>query len=79
MAFFNNLGFNAHPFIKTNAEEESNLHDYFVPPPFFDAVIGDHLHPSLCIVLAPRGSGKTAQRIMVERWAMANQVLAITL
>ncbi len=69
MAFYDNLGFLSHPFVKTNADEESNLQDYFIPPPFFDAVIGDHINPTPCIVLAPRGSGKTAQRIMVEEWA----------
>lgn len=78
MAFFNNLGFTAHPFIKTNADEEENLEDYFVPPPFFDAVIGDLHHPSSCVVLAPRGSGKTAQRVMVEKWSRTHQVLAIS-
>jgi hypothetical protein len=78
MAFFNNLGFDAHPFVKTNADEEENLQEYFVPPPFFDAVIGDKNSPSPCIVLAPRGAGKTAQRIMVEKWSNKNQVLAIS-
>jgi hypothetical protein len=32
MPLFENLGFTAHPFAKTNADEELNLADYFVPP-----------------------------------------------
>jgi hypothetical protein len=78
MAFYENLGFTGHPFNKTNADEERNLSEYFVPPPFFDAIIGDSAVPSPSLVLAPRGAGKTAQRIMVEKWAEEHQVLAIT-
>lgn len=78
MAFFRNLGFNHHPFAQTNADEEPFLAQYFVPPPFFDGVVGDPDHPSSCIVLAPRGAGKSAQRRMIEEWAPDQSVLAIT-
>ena len=62
MPFYENLGFVSHPFVKTNADEEPLLEKYFVPPPFFDGVIGDPTSPSPAIVLAPRGGGKSALR-----------------
>jgi len=45
MAVHESLGFQNHPFAKTNADEEVSLHEYFVPPPFFDAIIGDAKAP----------------------------------
>ncbi|MBT6049439.1 MAG: hypothetical protein HOG49_21795 [Candidatus Scalindua sp.] len=78
MPVFENLGFNNHPFSKTNADEEPNLEEYFVPPPFFDAIVGDSSNPSASIVFAPRGGGKTAQRRMVEKSSAALQFLAVT-
>ena len=75
MPVFENLGFNNHPFSKTNADEEPNLEEYFVPPPFFDAIVGDSSNPSASIVFAPRGGGKTAQRRMVEKSSAALQFL----
>ncbi len=78
MALYENLGFINHPFAKTNADEEPRLAEYFVPPPFFDSVIGDPETPNSSIVFAPRGGGKTAQRRMVEDAAGANKVLAVT-
>ena len=78
MSFFNNLGFENHPFAQTNADEEPHLAEYFVPPPFFDGVVGDYENPTSCMVLAPRGAGKSAQRRMIEEWANENDVLAIT-
>lgn len=53
-----NLGFAEDPFAKSNADEESNLESYFVPPPFFDAVFGNYHDPRSVIVFAPRGGGK---------------------
>lgn len=78
MSFFEEIGFNNHPFAQTNADEEPHLAEYFVPPPFFDGVVGDYENPSSCMVLAPRGAGKSAQRRMIEEWASDNHVLAIT-
>ena len=51
---------------------------YFVPPPFFDAVVGDAGTPNASIVLAPRGGGKTALRRMVEEAARDHRFLAVT-
>ncbi len=78
MYLHENLGFQNHPFNKTNADEEDSLQDYFVPPPYFDAIIGDPNKPSSTIVLAPRGAGKTAQRRMVEMEGMKKGFLAVT-
>ena len=76
--FFEQLGFDNHPFSQTNADEEPLLRSYFIPPPFFDAVAGDPSWPNPSIVLAPRGAGKTALRRMVEDWAETHDVLAVT-
>lgn len=78
MPLYENLGFNNHPFAKTNADQEPDLENYFVAPPFFDAVVGDSSSPSASVVLAPRGAGKTALRRMVESHAIEAQFLAVT-
>ncbi len=78
MPLFHQLGFSGHPFSKTNADEEPNLSDYFVPPAYFDAIVGDAASPSTSIVLAPRGAGKTAQRRMVEDKSSELGFLAVT-
>lgn len=78
MPLYRNLGFKSHPFAKTNADEEPQLAYYFVPPPFFDGVLGDPDTPSASIVLAPRGGGKTALRRMLEEKALENGYLPIS-
>lgn len=67
--FLGAWGFNENPFILTNADEESRLSSYFVPPPFFDAVLGRPAEPKSVTVFAPRGGGKTAQKVMIEKVA----------
>jgi hypothetical protein len=64
--FLEQFGFTEDPFRSTNAAEEPKLIAYFVPPPYFASVLGTPAHPRSDVVLAPRGGGKTAQRIMVE-------------
>jgi hypothetical protein len=78
VAFYKQLGFESHPFLKTNADEEESLQTYFVPPPYFDAIIGDPASPNSSVVLAPRGAGKTAQRRMVEAASKQSRYLAVT-
>ena len=78
MTLYKKIGFNNHPFAHTNADEEPYLENYFVSPPYFDAVVGDPEHPSASIVLAPRGGGKSAQRRMLENWTLENAVLGVT-
>jgi len=78
MRLYESLGFTKHPFAKTNADEEPDLENYFVPPPYFDAVVGDSSSPTACVVLAPRGAGKTALRRMVESHSIDSQFLAVT-
>lgn len=78
MAYFNRLGFVNHPFMKTNADEEQNLAEYFVPPSFFDAVKGDFNQPHSCFVFAPRGAGKTALKRMIEAGMKTGEYLAVS-
>lgn len=59
-------GFTSDPFASTNSETEELLTEYFVPPPYFASVLGDARTPKSKVVFAPRGSGKTAQRRMLE-------------
>lgn len=66
-------GFVADPFASTNSEDEELLEDYFVPPPYFAAVLGDTHKPKAKIVFAPRGSGKTAQRRMIELASLSKE------
>ncbi len=58
--------FTSNPFESTNSETEELLEEYFVPPPFFVTVLGNPDAPKSSAVFAPRGSGKTAQRRMIE-------------
>lgn len=64
--FLNKLGLKANPFQYTNADQEDLLESYFVPPPYFQSIWGTPDKPASCIVFAPRGAGKSAQRRMVE-------------
>lgn len=75
---YNRLGFSNNPFAYTNADEEENLEDYFVAPPYYETIQGDFNSPSSNIVLAPRGSGKTAQRRMIEIWSRDKPILTVT-
>lgn len=78
MSIYQNLGFTNNPFAYTNADEEEDLENYFVPPPYYEAIQGDYNSPASHIVLAPRGSGKTAQRRMIEIWSKDKPILCIT-
>jgi hypothetical protein len=73
-----NLGFDIDPFSKTNADEELNLSDYFVSPPFFAAVHGDHNDPKSALVFAPRGGGKTALKRKIELSSVDQPFLCVT-
>jgi len=72
------MGFDADPFAKTNADEEDRLEKYFVPPPFFQAVYGDHRTPKSAIVFAPRGGGKTALKRKIEIASRNEPILCIS-
>lgn len=74
------LGFNENPFQYTNADNESNLLDkYFIAPDYFEDVWGDPDSPASNIIYAPRGGGKTAQRLMIEKRAKEfDNILTIT-
>ena len=76
--FLRSLGFVDDPFAHTNADDEDRLPEYFVRPPYFAEVFGDPIAPKSFFVFAPRGGGKTAQRIMMEKQCAQNDVLSIT-
>jgi hypothetical protein len=74
----NSLGFESDPFGKTNADEEEKLDQYFVAPPFFNAVLGDPLSPKSSLVFAPRGGGKTALKRKIELSSQESGFLCVT-
>ena len=78
--FIINLGFETNPFQYSNADKEVEyLGAYFIKPDYFEDVWGNPYNPVSNIVYAPRGGGKTAQRIMIEKRAKESKdVLSIT-
>jgi len=78
--FILNLGFETNPFQYSNADKEVEYLDaYFIKPDYFEDVWGNPYNPVSNIVYAPRGGGKTAQRIMIEKRAKETKdILAIT-
>ncbi len=64
--YIKKLGFKKDPFLSTNADKEELLSEYFIAPDYYDDIWGDPLSPSPVIVFGPRGSGKTAQKNMIE-------------
>jgi hypothetical protein len=78
LRYYSGLGFEDNPFAHTNADEEERLPEYFVPPPYFEAVFGNPVKPKSFIVFAPRGGGKSAQRRMIELRSLENNILTIT-
>jgi hypothetical protein len=67
MMYLQKFGFREDPFQSTNAADEPQISEYFVPPPYFTSVVGDPSQPKSQVILAPRGGGKTAQRVMLEQ------------
>lgn len=79
--FLNNLGLHkGNPFQFTNADQEKDLlSNYFIKPDYFEDVWGDPYNLASNIIYAPRGGGKTAQRIMIENRALSfDDILTIT-
>jgi hypothetical protein len=78
--YLDSLGLNENPFQYTNADKEADLIDqYFIYPDYFEDVWGDPDNPVSNIIYAPRGGGKTAQRLMIEKRASSfDEVLTIT-
>lgn len=68
--YINRLGFEINPFQFSNADKEVEyIESYFIKPDYFEDIWGNPYSPVSSIVYAPRGAGKTAQRIMVEKRA----------
>lgn len=78
VSLFENLGFDSNPFQYSNADREDRLAEYFIAPPYFDSVYGEPARPSSCIVFAPRGGGKSAQRRMIEIRSQETPILCLT-
>jgi hypothetical protein len=74
----NSLGFESDPFAKTNADEEEKLDQYFVAPPFFNAILGDPSAPKSSLVFGPRGGGKTAMKRKIELSSQKHGFLCLT-
>lgn len=78
--YIKSLGFEQNPFQHFNADKEIDaLGGYFIAPDYFEDLWGDPANPVSNIIYAPRGGGKTAQRIMIEKRALeTKEVLTIT-
>lgn len=75
-------GFSAHPFEHWHADQEPGLAGYFVRPAIFDDLMGEVERPRSAVLLAPRGHGKSSQRIQIARLCReetANPALAVEL
>jgi len=62
------IGLKEDPFQDRNAETEPRLNEYFVEPNSFADVLGEATNPKSSVLFAPRGGGKTANRVMVDYW-----------
>ncbi len=62
------FGFRDNPFSSQEAgsEDPDRLNKYFVAPPYFDEILGSASAPQTTLIFAPRGCGKTAQRVMMD-------------
>ncbi|UXN33610.1 P-loop ATPase, Sll1717 family [Glutamicibacter sp. M10] len=69
-SYLQRIGFAGDPLAHTNAEQEERLGEYFVQPPYFQTVLGNPETPKSNVIFAPRGGGKTAQRLMIEQEAI---------
>jgi len=62
------FGFVENPFSQTEAERDLRLHEYFIEPTCFDTVLGTAVSPQTAVLFAPRGGGKTANRVMADHF-----------
>lgn len=67
--YFKSKNFIEDPFASTNALQEKYLEKCFVVPPYYYSLVGSVRNPKSSLVTAPRGTGKTAQRVMLEKLA----------
>lgn len=67
--YFKSKNFIEDPFASTNALQEKYLEECFVVPPYYFSLVGSVKNPKSSFVTAPRGTGKTAQRVMLEKLA----------
>lgn len=60
-------GFRSNPFEYYEADQEDLLASYFVEPEWFEALRGNPRNPASAVLFAPRGHGKTSQRLQIAR------------
>jgi|GEM_PF-1088679 len=60
-------GFERNPFEYYEADREERLASYFIEPEWFEALRGDTRQPASAVLFAPRGHGKTSQRLQIAR------------
>lgn len=60
-------GFERNPFEYYEADREELLSSYFFEPEWFEALRGDPREPASAVLFAPRGHGKTSQRLQIAR------------
>jgi len=62
------MGFFGNPFEALEATKDPYLHECFIEPEGFHDIVGHANNPRTTILFAPRGGGKTANRVMVDHW-----------
>jgi hypothetical protein len=62
------IGFvHGNPFATSEADREARLlPEFFIDTGYYDVLWGDPRNPQTVVLFAPRGSGKTAHRVMVQ-------------
>jgi len=70
------VGFvNGNPFATSEADREGQyLPEFFVDTGHYDLICGDVNRPQTALVFAPRGGGKTAYRVMLQRQCCPHQL-----
>ncbi|RWP68174.1 hypothetical protein [Mesorhizobium sp.] len=75
------LNLKGNPFEHYVAEQEPNIAEYAVKPPYFSAIDGRALNTSSFILFGDRGAGKSATRLTIfkELWKQKNQGKSVPL
>lgn len=77
---FKKWGFIKHPFKVFDAEDEQNLQQFFIEPPYFKEILGDSEKPNSTMVFGYRGEGKSTLCKMIDyelRNNTSNRILIV--
>lgn len=69
-SFLEHHGINRNPFAEEDAQTDQVFKEYCISSayhPIWDKVYGDPSEPSTSIIFGPKGSGKTAMRLQIDR------------